>query len=83
MCDCGLYRVRIISSAIKLQFKICKQKNLEKKKRKKNRTTFNGLFKILVVRGQRLDQLGAKIKFLKVRVLLHFASKKTVNWSVK
>ena len=35
MCDCGLYRVRIISSAIKLQFKICKQKNLEKKKERK------------------------------------------------
>ena len=35
MCDCGLYRVRIISSAIKLQFKICKQKNLEKKKKEK------------------------------------------------
>ena len=35
MCDCGLYRVRIISSAIKFQFKICKQKNLEKKKERK------------------------------------------------
>ena len=35
MCDCGLYRVRIISSAIKFQFRICKQKKLEKKKERK------------------------------------------------
>ena len=32
-------------------------------------------FKILVVPGQRLDRLCAKIKFLKIRVLLHFAIK--------
>ena len=34
MCDCGLYRVCIISSAIKLQFKIFKQKQKRKKERK-------------------------------------------------
>ena len=42
MCDCGLYRVCIISSAIKLQFKIFKQKQKKKKqkqKRKKERKT--------------------------------------------
>ena len=32
-------------------------------------------FKILVVPGQRLERLCAKIKFLKIRVLLHFAIK--------
>ena len=32
-------------------------------------------FKILVVPGKRLDRLWAKIKYPKIRVLLHFAIK--------
>ena len=32
-------------------------------------------FKILVVPWQRLDRLGVKIKFLKIKVLLHFTIK--------
>ena len=35
---------------------------------------------MLVVPGQRLHRLYAKINFLEIGVILHFAIKETLNW---